>query len=111
MNDIISWSPTSDRITLATGVLNLIRALGGYTGVRPTSVQSLFNNDKFNEERYLDRVSSSSGNAPMMFGWYNAFKVYQQSFRLQNRIYYPAACRLILSWFLRRSGRARLQCL
>lgn len=75
VNDIISWTPNSDRITLATGVLNLVRALGGYTSVRPTSSQLLFNNDKFDEERYLDRVSTSSGNAPMMFGWYNAFKV------------------------------------
>ncbi|KAI5123720.1 hypothetical protein M0805_000314 [Coniferiporia weirii] len=75
VNDIISWTPTSDRAAMAMGVLNLVRALGGYTTQHPRSPTAIFDNGRFKEKTYLNEVVLTSGNVPLILGWYNAFKV------------------------------------
>ncbi|KAL5518690.1 CHK1 [Sanghuangporus vaninii] len=78
INDMSSWTPTSDRLTLANGILILIRALGGYTlytsSANPTA-ESIFDTDKFNESAFLQHILQTSNNTPMVLSWYNSFKV------------------------------------
>ncbi|KAJ7596782.1 dual-domain HisK/Mak2 protein kinase [Mycena floridula] len=72
-NDVKLWTPSGDPIILAMGVLNIVRALGGYTDQR--SVDTLFDTDNFSESEYLTAILARSGNGPLAMNWYNAFKV------------------------------------
>ncbi|KAG7090785.1 hypothetical protein E1B28_009870 [Marasmius oreades] len=72
VNDIKLWSP-GDTVSLAHGVLNCIRALGGYTF--SNSASTAFDTESFKESKYLEHVQTTSGNIPLVFNWYNSFKV------------------------------------
>ncbi|KAF9258589.1 dual-domain HisK/Mak2 protein kinase [Marasmius fiardii PR-910] len=72
VNDIKLWSP-GDTVSLAQGVLNCIRALGGYTFAN--SATTAFDTETFIESEYLDHIQATSGNLPLVFNWYNSFKV------------------------------------
>lgn len=78
VDDIISWTPKSDRLTFANGILMLIRAISGntvhYSSTAP-SASILFDTESFNEQDYLQHVLLTSNNPPLVLGWYNAFKV------------------------------------
>jgi len=73
VNDIALWTPRSDVITLAMGILNCIRALGGYTIAK--SASSIFDTDNFKDSDYIAHVLRTSGNVPLALGWYNSFKL------------------------------------
>ncbi|KAH8120504.1 dual-domain HisK/Mak2 protein kinase [Phellopilus nigrolimitatus] len=69
----ISRTPQSERIVLATGLLILVRSLGGQT--LSSSAATVFDTESFKENAYLNHVIRTSGNVPLVLGWYNAFKV------------------------------------
>ncbi|KAI6045151.1 STKc type histidine kinase [Pisolithus marmoratus] len=68
-----AWTPNSDVTILAQGLLNCIRAMGGYTDA--SSIDVVFNTDTFDDKEYQERITEITGNSRMSLGWYNAFKV------------------------------------
>jgi len=50
------------------GLLNCLRALGGYT--KPRSAQTIFDTDSFLESEYLPEIHKTSGNVPLALNWY-----------------------------------------
>ncbi|THH17217.1 hypothetical protein EW146_g3550 [Bondarzewia mesenterica] len=72
-NDIKLWTPDGDAGILAMGLLNCIRALGGYT--INTSVDTIFDTESFKEKEYLEHMAMASGNATLAMNWYNSNKV------------------------------------
>ncbi|KAG5723159.1 Peroxide stress-activated histidine kinase mak2 [Termitomyces sp. T112] len=72
-SDANIWGEGGDPAILATGVLNCIRALGGYTIAQ--SADTLFDTESYNESRFLEQIGTTSGGSIMFFSWYNAFKV------------------------------------
>ncbi|KAI6159530.1 STKc type histidine kinase [Pisolithus thermaeus] len=72
-NDVDAWTPNSDVTILAQGLLNCIRAMGGYTDA--SSVDTVFNTDTFDDKEYQKRITQITGNSLLSLGWYNAFKV------------------------------------
>lgn len=72
-NDVDTWTPNGDGTILAQGVLNCIRALGGYTDA--SSAATVFNTDTFVETDYQERIVKISGCSRLSLAWYNAFKI------------------------------------
>ncbi|KAG6919550.1 hypothetical protein DXG01_004213 [Tephrocybe rancida] len=72
-NDVKIWGEAGDPALLVVGVLNCIRALGGYTNAQ--SPDTLFDTDSFKEKSFLEHVSMTSGSSIVLLSWYNAFKV------------------------------------
>ncbi|KAA1468392.1 histidine kinase [Dentipellis sp. KUC8613] len=72
-NDIKLWTPHGDSTIFAMGLLNCIRALGGWTTA--SSADTIYDTDTFVEREYLAHVSTASGNLAMVMNWYNSFKV------------------------------------
>lgn len=72
-NDVDAWTPNSDVTILAQGLLNCIRAMGGYTDA--SSIATVFNTDTFDDKEYQERITQITGNSLLSLGWYNAFKV------------------------------------
>ncbi|KAI6136939.1 STKc type histidine kinase [Pisolithus sp. B1] len=72
-SDVDAWTPNSDVTILAQGLLNCIRAMGGYTDA--SSVDTVFNTDTFDDKEYQKRITQITGNSLLSLGWYNAFKV------------------------------------
>ncbi|KAJ8091390.1 Chk1 protein kinase [Marasmius tenuissimus] len=66
VNDIKIWSPSAT-VALATGTLNCIRALGGYTF--GNSARTAFDTETFNESEYLQEIESAPGNLPLVLNW------------------------------------------
>ena len=56
------------RIIVYTGVLNCIRALGGYTQGQPAEVA--FDTDSFVEKDYLSSICSKSGDMELAMNWW-----------------------------------------
>ncbi|PFH54726.1 hypothetical protein AMATHDRAFT_268 [Amanita thiersii Skay4041] len=73
VSDVRLWAPLGDPVILATGVLNCIRALGGYTHGQP--LELAFNTDNFIEEEYAAIIREVSGNLDLTLNWYNSFKL------------------------------------
>ncbi|KAI5897382.1 histidine kinase [Schizophyllum commune H4-8] len=73
--DLKLWasSGSGDQIVLGKGILNLIRALGGYTYAH--SAETAFDTEDFNEHEYITEITRTSGNIEMVMNWYNAFKL------------------------------------
>lgn len=86
MADIEVWAPGVDVIGLAqsiffsfsryklsltflTGVVNLIRALAGYTIAH--SAETAFDTEDFVESKYLESMTKKSGNLPLFLNWYD----------------------------------------
>lgn len=82
------WTPGSDSVTLAMGkksnrgrcvflltfregVVCCIRALGGYTIA--SSVDTVFDTDKFREKDYYEHLVRTSGNVALALNWWVAF--------------------------------------
>ncbi|KAI6153278.1 STKc type histidine kinase [Pisolithus tinctorius] len=72
-NDVEAWTPNSDGTILAQGLLNCVRAMGGYTDA--SSIDTVFNTDTFDDKEYQERITQITGNSLLSLGWYNAFKV------------------------------------
>ncbi|KAF8630202.1 hypothetical protein AX15_003056 [Amanita polypyramis BW_CC] len=73
LNNVRQWAPMGDPVILATGVLNCIRALGGYTCGRPVEVA--FDTDSFIEKDYLSIIRRSSDHMELAMSWYSSFKL------------------------------------
>ncbi|KAL1747326.1 histidine kinase [Schizophyllum fasciatum] len=73
--DLKLWaaSGSGDQIVLGKGILNLVRALGGYTYAH--NAETAFDTEDFNEHEYITEITRTSGNIEMVMNWYNAFKV------------------------------------
>ncbi|KAG6837910.1 hypothetical protein H0H93_013063 [Arthromyces matolae] len=71
--DVKLWGEGGDPAILAIGVLNCIRALGGYTIAQ--SSETLFDTESFKESEFRERISAMSGGSIMILSWYNPFKV------------------------------------
>lgn len=50
------------------GLLNCLRALGGFT--KPRSAQAIFDTDSFVENEFLQEIHKMSGNVPLALNWY-----------------------------------------
>ncbi len=72
LSDITLWAPSGDISILAQGVLNCIRALGGYTIAQ--SADTAFDTETFKESEYLAQLEAL-GHIKVAMNWYNAFKV------------------------------------
>jgi hypothetical protein len=85
VSDVRMWTPAGDQVVLAMGMLNIIhkavlivqwppgllnciRALGGYT--LSHSAESVFDTDTFKESEYLAHIHSTSGNVLLALNWY-----------------------------------------
>ncbi|KAF9015434.1 dual-domain HisK/Mak2 protein kinase [Cyathus striatus] len=73
LSDVQLWAPGAECAILATGVLNCVRVLGGYTLAR--DMQTLFDTDSFVESEFLEQIHESSGNVSLVLNWYNSYKV------------------------------------
>ncbi|EIW86383.1 dual-domain HisK Mak2 protein kinase [Coniophora puteana RWD-64-598 SS2] len=73
VSDIVSWTPGADAVILARGVLNCVRALGGYTDA--SSVDTIFDTENFRESEYYEQAKSTCSNYLLSISWYNCFKV------------------------------------
>lgn len=51
-----------------SGLLNCLRALGGFT--KPRSAQTIFDTDSFVESEYLQEIHKTSGNVLLALNWY-----------------------------------------
>ena len=70
--DLKLWasSGSGDQIVLGKGILNLIRALGGYTYAH--SAETAFDTEDFNEHEYITEITRTSGNIEMVMNWWVA---------------------------------------
>jgi hypothetical protein len=57
-----------DHAHIFTGVLNCIRALGGYTYA--SSADTVFDTEGFKEREYREQVEKTSGNLPLVMNWF-----------------------------------------
>ncbi|OSX67898.1 hypothetical protein POSPLADRAFT_1043081 [Postia placenta MAD-698-R-SB12] len=75
LTDVSQWAPSGDLGLIAQGVLNCVRAIGGYTYA--DSAETVFDTDTFKEAEYLARASESSGNPEVTITWwvYDSYKV------------------------------------
>ncbi|TRM62878.1 histidine kinase [Schizophyllum amplum] len=73
--DLKLWasSGSGDQVVLGKGILNLIRALGGYTYAH--TADTAFDTEDFIEAEYMNQVRRNSGNLEMVMNWYNSFKL------------------------------------
>ncbi|KAI9509850.1 hypothetical protein F5148DRAFT_1275037 [Russula earlei] len=71
-NDMGQW-PQGELAICAQGLLNCIRALGGYT--ENTSAKAIYSTSTFNEDEYLKSILDSSGSTLIGLTSYNAYKV------------------------------------
>lgn len=55
-------------LTTGTGILNCIRALGGYTSA--VSAETIFDTDNFKEDEYLAHIETKSGNPRLALNWF-----------------------------------------
>lgn len=55
-------------LILPRGVLNCIRALGGYT--QPQSAETVFDTENFVESEYLAHIQATSGNLSLTLNWF-----------------------------------------
>ncbi|KAI0063199.1 STKc type histidine kinase [Artomyces pyxidatus] len=67
-NDIKLW-PQGDSPVFALGLLNCIRALGGYTV--NTSADTIYDMESFSERESLDEVATAGGNYILAMTWYD----------------------------------------
>ncbi|THU88468.1 hypothetical protein K435DRAFT_830560 [Dendrothele bispora CBS 962.96] len=72
VNDTKLWA-AGETASLASGTLNCIRALAGWTDAN--SADTVFDTEEFKESEYLEQLQRSSGNVPLVMNWYNAFKL------------------------------------
>ncbi|KAF8665081.1 hypothetical protein AX16_000549 [Volvariella volvacea WC 439] len=72
VNDVSFWTG-GDCVILAMGILNCIRALGGYT--YGGNVNTVFDTDTFKESEYYEEFMKTCGNVELALNWYNAYKV------------------------------------
>ncbi|KAH8992121.1 hypothetical protein EDB92DRAFT_1945661 [Lactarius akahatsu] len=70
-NDVRQW-PQEELAICAQGLLNCIRALGGYT--LNTSARTIYTTDTFNEDEYLKTIPDSGRSTLIGLTSYNAFK-------------------------------------
>ncbi|KAK2461712.1 hypothetical protein APHAL10511_006175 [Amanita phalloides] len=73
LNDVQLWAPLGDPVVLATGVLNCIRALGGYT--YNLTAESAIDINSFAEGEYFSGICDKSGDKELAMNWYNSFKL------------------------------------
>ncbi|KAF9654281.1 histidine kinase [Thelephora ganbajun] len=73
LNDVKLWSPNAGLATLLQGLLNCIRALGGYTTA--TSPENLFDTGDFVESEYYKNLASQGHMPAITLNWYDGFKV------------------------------------
>lgn len=73
VNDVRLTLPMGEPMILAMGLLNCLRALGGFT--KPRSAQTIFDTDSFVESEFLQELHKTSGNVPLALNWYNSFKL------------------------------------
>ncbi|KIL70561.1 hypothetical protein M378DRAFT_194875 [Amanita muscaria Koide BX008] len=73
LSDVRLWAPLGNPVVLAAGVLNCIRALGGYT--LNQSVETAFDTGSFIEKDYLASLSNKSRDMELAMNWYNSFKL------------------------------------
>ncbi|TFY70056.1 hypothetical protein EVJ58_g22 [Rhodofomes roseus] len=73
LGDVSQWAPSGDMSILAQGVLNCIRAIGGYTYAE--SPAAAFDTETFNESEYFARASEACGTPDVALSWYQAYKV------------------------------------
>ncbi|KZT67653.1 histidine kinase [Daedalea quercina L-15889] len=59
VSDVSQWASSGDVTILAQGILNCVRAIGGYTYAE--SAAAAFDTDTFNEAEYFTRASESCG--------------------------------------------------
>lgn len=71
-NDVQQW-PQGELAICAQGLLNCIRALGGYT--LNTSASTIYTTNTFNEDEYLKTIPGSGRSSLIGLTSYNAFKV------------------------------------
>ncbi|KAI0005369.1 hypothetical protein BJV74DRAFT_875326 [Russula compacta] len=71
-NDIQQWAQ-GELAICAQGLLNCIRALGGYTV--NTSATTIYTTDTFNEDNYLESIPDGEGSTLIGLTAYNAYKV------------------------------------
>ncbi|KIJ68769.1 hypothetical protein HYDPIDRAFT_37202 [Hydnomerulius pinastri MD-312] len=72
-SDVEKWTPAGDPTILSQGILNCIKALGGYTDA--SSIETVFNTHNFDEPEYQKTIAKISGNQVLSLSWYNAYKV------------------------------------
>ncbi|KAG6891107.1 hypothetical protein C0995_014197 [Termitomyces sp. Mi166 len=63
--DAKTWAEGGDPAILAVGVLNCIRALGGYTIAQ--SADTLFDTESYKETTFLEQIDTTSGGSIMLF--------------------------------------------
>lgn len=73
LTDVSQWAPSGDLGLIAQGILNCVRAIGGYTYA--DSAETVFDTDTFKEAEYLAHASESSGNPEVTITWYDSYKV------------------------------------
>ncbi|PCH33241.1 hypothetical protein WOLCODRAFT_21861 [Wolfiporia cocos MD-104 SS10] len=73
VSDVSQLAPSGDITILAQGILNCIRALGGYTFAH--SAETIFDTESFVENEYLARSAETCGNLEVAVTWYQSYKV------------------------------------
>ncbi|EPS99596.1 hypothetical protein FOMPIDRAFT_1147208 [Fomitopsis schrenkii] len=73
VGDVSQWTPSGDLSIVAQGILNCVRALGGYTYAE--SPAAAFDTETFNENEYFTRISAICGTPDVALSWYQAYKV------------------------------------
>ncbi|GBE78499.1 histidine kinase [Sparassis crispa] len=73
VSDVTLWTPSDDLAVLGQGLLNCIRALGGFTIAQ--SAETAFDTETYNEREYLREVEAKCGNFDVTMNWYNSLKV------------------------------------
>ncbi|KAJ7630475.1 hypothetical protein FB45DRAFT_915621 [Roridomyces roridus] len=73
VSDVNHWAPKGPSSVLAMGVLNCIRALGGFTTA--DSAATAFDTETFNESDFRRYIHETSGNVPLVLNWYDSMKV------------------------------------
>ncbi|KAI5991480.1 STKc type histidine kinase [Pisolithus albus] len=82
-NDVDAWTPNSDVTILAQGLLNCIRAMGGYTDA--SSIATVFNTDTFDDKEYQEKITQITGNSLLSLGcgvliWHQVVALYCTGF-------------------------------
>ncbi|KZT06226.1 histidine kinase [Laetiporus sulphureus 93-53] len=68
LSDVSQWAPGGDIAILAQGILNCIRAIGGYTYAY--DADTVFDTEGFDEKQFLEVAAQTSGNFEGAMGWY-----------------------------------------
>ncbi|OCH84424.1 histidine kinase [Obba rivulosa] len=73
VSDVKLWSPSGDIAVLGQGLLNCIRAIGGFT-IADTA-DAAFDTGSFIERDYIAQVEATSNNFMIAMNWYNSYKL------------------------------------